>query len=128
MAPEIDSCVSSLNSLKSSFDTYLYQFTVTPCMGDTGMFIEYTIWMYDLIDADLDINEEYYANICDHFRRWLFTLMKDIVVENQVQIICIENTMVFRNVIELKQKMTLSPSTKGSSYVNIVTEIVDKVA
>jgi hypothetical protein len=107
-------------------------FDVRTSNDNIHLYIEYTLWSYDLIDKDIDMDELQYTHLCNHFRKWLHSLLKQSVYENGLEVSCQENIAIFRNKVEFLSMTKYSPSVFASSvdekaqFVKVVKEMYEK--
>ena len=84
-----------LDLVIGNFKEFIRKITVLNVDGEIE--IEYTPYLYDYIDDDLDFNEEHYSSLCNSFQRWLETTAYDMVKMHEVRKVKItQNRMVFR--------------------------------
>lgn len=85
-----------LDLVIGNFKEFIHRIRTLNIDGDVE--IEYTPYLYDYIDDDLDFNEEYYSGLCASFQRWLETTALDMVKTREVKsVTIIQNRMVFRH-------------------------------
>lgn len=108
MTPETsDYIASSFGLFRESHKDYLETYTLrfTP----DAVEIDFTFWLYDLLDQDLDFSEDYYQNLQATFRDWIARHAKVVASECNTKIIIVEAKQVFRNVSEFLSKKTFEP-------------------
>ena len=129
MFPNLDTqgAISLINSLKSSFEDYLDQFTVNYVHTLEEIQIEFTVLNYDLIDDDLDFDEDYYQNLVSHFRKWLFTVSKQVVRDYKVAIIIVENSLVFRHEKTFLSRHEFKPKIDDTNCIFHTVHTIEKV-
>lgn len=109
-----------LDLVIENFKEYLRNIRVSNIDGEIE--IEYTPYLYDYIDDDLDFNEEYYQGLCDSFQRWLESVALDMLKESEAKRIkIIHNRMVFRNEDRHVQTLTLAVN-EGEGFIATTKE------
>ena len=109
-----------LDLVIENFKEYLRNLRVACIDGEIE--VEYTPYLYDYIDDDLDFNEEYYSGLCTAFQKWLQSTAIDMIKANEAsKIKIIRNRMVFRNEDHFEQTLTYSYD-ELKKYVCVVSE------
>ena len=112
-----------LDLVIESFRDYIRSIKVSTFDGEIE--VEYTLLSYDYIDQDLDFDEEYYANMCQSFNRWLETTAADVIKENEAKKLkIVQNRMIFRNTDEHVKTTVIKLKTtdNGIRYLSIKHE------
>jgi hypothetical protein len=73
---ELDRIMRDIHGLYDHFHEYIKEYKCKT--DDSGILeVQYTPWEYDLLDADLDFDEEYYHGMMSEFDRFLDVYLKE---------------------------------------------------
>lgn len=87
-------------SLKQSFNDYIMHFDVRYALDHQKLNVEYALLTFDLVDQDLDMDEVQYQDSCEHFKKWLNTVLVNCVNQHQIELSCVEYQPIFRNKLQ----------------------------
>jgi hypothetical protein len=125
----ITNATDSIKQLIRNFEDYIMTFNIQQSLDGTRLELDFTLWSYDLIDKDLDMDERKYSDLCAHFRKWLHTVIKEVVGQHMVEVVCRENKAIFRNKMEFlsQTEYKLINNIDRSRYITVKRETREKL-
>ena len=96
-----DDHITLIWGMFTNFKEYIKDYKIKVNNEDAFLYIEYLPFAYDLIDADLDFNEEYYQKLWDYFERMLTYHIENAIKSYEISKAEINHKqMIFRDTFE----------------------------